>query len=67
MLTDWPTHREQATEFENTCAKLTAVILASGPESTVSLTEPLYEATIDSLFQKKNKLRTLPEWDEATF
>jgi len=43
------------------------VILASGPESQVTLTEPLYEATIDSLFQKKNKLRTLPEWDETTF
>lgn len=43
------------------------MILASGPESQVTLTEPLYEATIDSLFQKKNKLRTLPEWDETTF
>jgi adenylate kinase family enzyme len=53
VLTGFPDTNEQATEFEQSCAKLTAIIYASGQEPVVEIMNNSLEMfSIDALFQK---------------
>ena len=68
ILTDFPDSPEQAQEFEAMCSKIKAVLLASGPEERVELVDNnLSEDSINSYFQKDNRLKPLRGWDATTF
>ena len=68
ILTDFPDSREQATEFEAMCSKIKAVVLAAGPDARIELVDnAISEDSIDSYFQKQNKLKALRGWDATLF
>ena len=71
ILCDFPDTITQAGEFEKECAKLRAVIFAAGGEdasTTISIIDNgLSVESIDSLFQKEHRLKTMRAWDESTF
>lgn len=71
ILCDFPDTIVQACEFEKECAKLRAVIFAAGGEdsnTTISIIDNgLSVESIDSLFQKEHRLKTMRAWDESTF
>ena len=68
ILTGFPDTNEQALEFENSCSKLTAIIYASGQEPVVEIMNNNLEMfSIDALFQKQFRLKTMKCWDETTF
>ena len=68
IITDFLESREQAQDFEANCSRVTAVILAAGPEARVDLVEnALHDDTIESYFQKDNRLKVLRGWDENVY
>lgn len=68
ILTGFPDTNEQAIEFEQKCAKITAIIYASGNEPVVEIMSNNLEMfSIDALFQKQFRLKTMKCWDETTF
>lgn len=68
ILTGFPETHEQALEFEQSCAKLTAIIYAAGNEPVVEIMNNNIEMfSIDALFQKQFRLKTMKTWDETTF
>ena len=68
ILTGFPDTNDQAQEFESSCAKLTAIIYASGDEPVVEIMNNNLEMfSIDALFQKQFRLKTMKCWDETSF
>lgn len=71
ILSEFPDSIAQAAEFEKECAKLCAVIFAAGgddSQTTISIiNNGLSVDSIDSLFQKEHRLKTMRAWDEGTF
>ena len=71
ILTDFPDTIKQAQEFEDHCAKITAVIFSAAGESNSSFTEIIDNGlsieSIDSLLEKEHRIKTMYGWDESTF
>ena len=71
ILTDFPKTIQQAQVFERECSKLRAVIFAAGGDGgapSIQIRDNgLITESIDSLFQKEHRLKTMREWDESTF
>ena len=68
ILTNFPDYIDQAREFERNCAKLAALIYPSNNASVVEIqNNNLSQFTIDSLFQKNFKLKTMNEWSFQLF
>jgi len=68
ILTNFPEYIDQAKEFEKNCAKIAALIYPSNNASVVEIkNNALSQFTIDSLFQKDFKLKTMNEWNYQLF
>lgn len=64
MLTNFPEHLDQVKEFEDNCARISAVIYPNGPNSSkVELhNSELRNFSIASFFQKEFRLKTMDQW-----
>ncbi len=68
ILSGFPDIIEQATEFENSCANITAIIYASVKDPTIEIQGPaLTTFNIDALFQKQFRLKMMNKWDNRQF
>ena len=70
ILSDFPKTIEQANIFERDCSKLRAVIFAAGGDAGTQIQivdNGISAESIDSLFQKEHRLKTMHCWDESTF
>lgn len=60
LLVGWPRTPEALKEFEDNCSILTALVYSPGSDQH---SKTLNSFSIDSLFAKRNKLKTLRHWD----
>lgn len=68
ILSNFPDYIDQAREFEKNCAKISALVYPNTGGSVVEiLNNNLSHFTIDSLFQKNFKLKTMNEWSFQLF
>lgn len=68
ILTDFPDSKEQCMEFEATCAKIKAIIYASGDCEQLEIEKnDLSGDNIEGYFKKTNRLTHLHKWDEEQF
>lgn len=68
LLTGFPDSNEGVKCFEDSCANITAIIYAAGPEPTVEiLHNNLNSFNIDSMFSKQFRLKTMKEWNSREF
>ena len=68
LLTGFPHDDQAVAEFESNCAKITAIIYAAGPEPVIEIqNNTLNQFSIDSLFSKQFRLKTLKEWNAREF
>lgn len=68
ILSNFPDFIDQAKEFERSCAKIAALIYPSNNSSVVEIANNnLSMQTIDSIFQKNFKLKTMSEWNFQMF
>lgn len=73
MLKNFPTCPEQAEYFEKCCAKITAIVYAAGSgmkgdSRTIEVDQNgLGLHSLDAVFQKDFRLKTMREWDNAQF
>ncbi len=69
LLCSFPESVEQVDEFEQNCARLSAIIYATPDEyTTVELRKDnLNVFQIDSYFQKQFRLKTFTEWSDKQF
>jgi len=69
LLVNFPLSPEQAAFFEANCASITAIVYASANkgERTVEVPGNMAVASLDAVFQKDFRLRTMREWDAEQF
>lgn len=68
LLTGFPDSNEGVKVFEDNCSRISAIIYASGPEEVVELASTtLNSATMEALFSKQYRLKTLKEWNAREF
>ena len=68
ILNQFPETQKDAQVFEEQCAKVAAIVYASGEEPVVEILGNSLEVfSIDTLFQKQFKLKTMKGWDATTF
>ena len=68
ILNQFPETQKDAQVFEEQCAKVAAIVYASGEEPVVEILGNSLEVfSIDTLFQKQFKLKTMRGWDATTF
>lgn len=73
MLKNFPLSPEQASFFEKECAKITAIVFAAGSggkgdQRTIEVDQNgLGIASLDAIFQKDFRLKTMREWDNEQF
>jgi len=63
ILTNFPEQIDQVKEFEASCSKIAAIIYPTTGAPTVEIAnKELSMFTIESLFQKEFRLKTMSEW-----
>lgn len=67
VLTEFPEEIEEAQIFERDCSRLSAIIYTTSDDPSVELKNELTKFNLDSLYQKKFKLRNLTAWDSRQF
>ena len=68
LLTNFPDEVDQVADFEESLCQITAIIYpAAGDESVVEIKDESSTLTIESMFQKKMKLKTMKEWSLKAF
>jgi adenylate kinase family enzyme len=68
LLCGFPETIEQADAFEASCAAIKAIVYTSPKGSSVEIKDNnLADKNIDTLFSKEFRLKTMNEWDMATF
>ena len=68
ILSSFPDIIEQAKEFENNCAKISAIIYCTSKSPYVEIkNNNLSLFNIDSYFQKEFRLKTMNQWDFGHF
>ena len=68
MLVNFPETNTESSNFEAQCAKITAIVYAAGEEPVVEiLGDQLEVCSIDTLFQKEFRLKTMKGWDATNF
>lgn len=68
MLVNFPETNTESSNFEAHCAKITAIVYAAGEEPVVEiLGDQLEVCSIDTLFQKEFRLKTMKGWDATNF
>lgn len=66
LVCDFLDSANQAAPFEQSCAKIAAIIYTSPKGNTVE-TFTLDQESIETLFSKQYRLKTMFEWDASTF
>jgi adenylate kinase family enzyme len=67
LLTNFPDQLEHVSVFEDTCCNITAMIYPTHNENEVEIKDEASIPTIESLFQKKYKLKPMKEWSMDKF
>jgi len=68
ILSGFPEIIDHVKEFEQNCAPITAVIYATADDPVVEIKASNIDLfNIDSLFQKKFRLKTMTQWDPRQF
>lgn len=67
LLIGWPLLDSDAEVFEENCSKIATVIYATAKgKQNIEIANP-DETTLDTVFARQFRLRTMNDWDESTF
>jgi shikimate kinase len=67
IISGFPEQIDQVKEFEDKCCKIAAIIYPTSGGSIVEIKKDLSIYSIDSLFQKEFRLKTMNEWSKQLF
>ena len=68
IMNSWPETKDDAHCFESQCAKIAAIVYASGQEPVVEILGNSLEVfSIDTLFAKQFRLKTMRGWDATNY
>ena len=67
MLAGWPNEQHESIEFEENCAKISALVYTTDKGQPNVEINNANDETLDTLFSRQFRLKTMNDWDEGTF